>query len=728
MTNNRFYVRHGKAALAAVSSLAIMAVSPAAVAQDQDGSADEETFEEIVVQGRFQQSVIDRLPITPEELPFTLHSVGRDALDELNYARPIDAIANLPNISIFADLFNTGTPVMLTRGYFSPLLVDNRAENSFRGVSAQDDSFVSSYEVLKGPASVSVGAVESGGIFNTVTKSPEADPFVGVELRTDQFGTVAGEFDVNTGAVAGNDAVKFRISGAYRNWQYDAKETKRETFAIRPVIVADLGESTSVKVSGNYIRHNVNPNKGFAVYIDGTVPEHITSETFTSYQNAEATSETKYIAGEIIHDFLDNLTLKVRGSHAATDMEYQNTSGFYNYGSTQVTGPDDRRRGIDPDAPYVDSYSYAGDIEERNTYLDAQIATFFEFNGQTQDIAIGATYNENSFQRIFIFPDEGFYNNHAVEDIGQPKYGVEDFSSFDRLAHNDDSGSLKSVYIEAALRPIEDLTIVTGVRYDEVKQKTFNYRRGGVDTTTSATTFRIGGTYQVSDSLGVYTSYAQAFTPNTGFLQDGSHPGAQRTGGWEFGIKGNLLDDTLKINVAYFHTIRTNLAVRVGIFPDLYSATIGEQRVRGFEVSADWAPVEGFNISLQYGYLDIDILSDEAEGIPDFSIPTNTFSAFASYTFQDGSLEGLKVGGGPRYTGSKPSQYVNFGADDYPAITLVDAYVSYPVTEDITVSLNAHNLLDKFYRESTGSWVGRTSGSHVVGAPRTVSLTVRARF
>lgn len=697
--------------LAAVSSLAIMAANPA-VAQNQDEGNDEENLEEIIVVGRFQQSVIDRLPVSPEELPFTLNSLGREHLDELNYARPIDAIANLPNVSIFSDLHNTGTPLMLIRGYFAPILVDNRNENAFRGAGAQDDSFVDRYEVLKGPASVSVGAVESGGIMNTVTKTPEMDQFVGIELRTDQFGTIATEFDYNTGPIAGNDSLRFRVSGAYRNFQYDAKPTKRENFAIRPVVVADLADSTSVKVSASYVKSTVNANKGFPRFVDGTAPTQIGTDTFTGLRNGEGKSESKYISGEIIHDFLDNLTLKLRGSHQSTDFNYQNTSGLYHY-----------RAGIPLDNPVVYSYSYAGDTDEKNTYLDAQLVSSFEWNGLDQDFVIGGTYNKYKFYRGFFAATEGYYlGPFPLDDLDTPRYGSDTFVDTPRV-RNDDINKLHSLYLEAAIRPIEDLTIVGGVRYDEVNN--FAVRGGALKN--NDVTFRIGGTYQVSDGFGVYVSYAQAFTPQTGEFRAGGQPGPQTTGGWEIGLKGNLLDDTLKFNAAYFTATRTNVAVRdPNNSPvDSFVVTIPGQRTKGFEVSADWSPVEGFNLNVNYGYVDIEVLEGAEDVITEYSIPKNTFTAFASYEFLDGSLEGLKLGGGPRWVDKKTSTVPGFF---YDAITLVDAFVSYPVTDNITVSLNAHNLMDKLYFESSGTFFGRTSGSHVLGAPRTVSLTVRARF
>ena len=62
-------------------------------------------------------------------------------------------------------------------------------QNNFRGSGARDDSFVERYEVLKGPASISLGPIGAGGVINTVTKVPESEPFTALDLRGDHFGT-----------------------------------------------------------------------------------------------------------------------------------------------------------------------------------------------------------------------------------------------------------------------------------------------------------------------------------------------------------------------------------------------------------------------------------------------------------------------------------------------------------------------------------------------------------
>ena len=46
-------------------------------------------LEQMRVTGDFQQSLVDRIPIAPQELPFTLNVLDRALLDQRNFTRPI---------------------------------------------------------------------------------------------------------------------------------------------------------------------------------------------------------------------------------------------------------------------------------------------------------------------------------------------------------------------------------------------------------------------------------------------------------------------------------------------------------------------------------------------------------------------------------------------------------------------------------------------------------------
>lgn len=723
--------------LAAVSMIALVSGPTTAIAQETTEAPETEESEEevyrqetVVVRGTFQQSVIDRIPIDPQELPFTLNVVGGDELDILNYARPSDALANLPNVTIFSDLFNVGTPLILTRGNFSPVLVDNRNQNFARGAGAQDDSFIDRYEVLKGPASISVGAVDPGGIFNTVTKSPELDPFYAFEVRADQFGSLGGEFDLNFGSTFGSDKILTRVSGAARSFEYDADFTKRDSSAIRPVISLELSESTFVKFSASYLRIESNPNKGFPTMFDGSIPDGIDTDTFLGLANGNAVAETTGVSGEIIHEFLDNLKLTIRASHQVSDFDYQNTVGLYNYWYYDaLPGGEYIYYGIPNDhpAPFAFTYQYAGETEEDNTFVDAQLATFTEMWGERQDFVIGLTHNDSSYYKEWSLLDFRFGPMYVLlDDVDIPRYGADVSTHTASRLRNDDTTEFSAVYAEAAIRPTDWLTILAGIRYDDIKTE---FWWGGV-AEDDATTGRLGATAQISDSNSVYVSLAQSFVPQLELDTNGMQLGPSTADGWEIGAKGELLDGTLSYNAAYYNTLRNNVAARL---PGIGSAftTVGEQRSSGIEVSATWTPTDALRIGVNFGNIDMDMQDAGNGGITEFSIPNNTFTAFGTYEFQEGPLAGLTIGGGPRWVDEKRSNVngtTSVPAVVYPDIFLVDLMASYPINDTYSLSLNVHNATDELYRESTGTYFGRQSGSHVLGAPRTVSVTLRAVY
>ena len=74
----------GLTPLAAAISLALAA--PIAFAEEETVKEKENDIERIVVTSKFQQSLINRIPVKPKELPFTLNVVDSDLLDARNFA------------------------------------------------------------------------------------------------------------------------------------------------------------------------------------------------------------------------------------------------------------------------------------------------------------------------------------------------------------------------------------------------------------------------------------------------------------------------------------------------------------------------------------------------------------------------------------------------------------------------------------------------------------------
>ena len=120
-------------------------------------------------------------------------------------------------------------------------------------------------------------------------------------------------------------------------------------------------------------------------------------------------------------------------------------------------------------------------------------------------------------------------------------------------------------------------------------------------------------------------------------------------------------------------------------------------RTRGVELEAKASLFDGWDATLAYSYLDAEVTeSNDADlGKVPVNVPHNIASAWLHYTFPDGPIKGLGLGGGIRYVGKSWRDQAN--TDENPSYTLVDTTISYKVTDSLALQLNVNNLLDKEY-------------------------------
>lgn len=671
--------------------------------------------DEIIVTGRFQDSLIDRLPVTVQELPFTLDTISREDIDERNFIRRIDVLDTLPNVQLgVAGTF--GNPGFRSRGFNAPILVNNRVINVVSLSGYRDDSFVERYEVLKGPASIALGPVAGGGIINTVTKQPEEADFSDLRFTTDQFGTINGEFDFNDAELFGNGNIGFRLSGAYRDFEFDAEEVGREEFAIRPVVVANY-KDTFARLSFAYKNIQGSPNNLFPLFSDGSIPEGFDTDTFFGVLNGFSNQDDIFIDAQVVHNFLDNLQLTLRGSHQSTDLEWQDQNGLYNYER------DDGGTGASRSNPVGYAYNQAADLDQNNDFIDAQLQYSFEGFGNQHAIVIGASYQDVTTTRALT--SAGRLGPVRFDQIDEPRFG-DPTSLPPEEPQRTTSNTLYSVYSEIVIRPIDNLTLIGGLRYDDVDDR---LEQPGFlrEIVADDLTFRFGASYAISPSINVFASYAEAFTPQQGGRRDGELVGPESSRNFETGLKGQFLDGALDVNLALFSTTRSNVAVRdpENSPTEVFFAAIGKQRNQGVEALININPFAGLNLSLNYGFLDQQLLENLEDGLLP-ALPDHQVSVFGTYEVGRGLLDGLEFGGGFRYFSSRSS---NSSTDfRFPSVTVGDAFVRYPLTEATTLSLNMINVTDELYLESAGANTGTLSGQQSFGAPRTFVFSIRTRF
>ncbi|RKF18947.1 TonB-dependent siderophore receptor [Altericroceibacterium spongiae] len=712
MSGNRTAARN-----TALMSMTAMASMSAPVMAQSVSSAEDER--EIIVSGdRFQNSLINRLPIEPQELPFSLDIVDKTKMDERGFINPLDILETLPNV-VRRQTQNlpTGGSYFI-RGLYATVLTNNRPENDSRGAGRRDASQIERFEVVKGPASILLGPVIPGGAINQVTKSPQNDDFLNITARGGSYGTYRLEGDANAGALLGSDVLSGRITLAYEDQQTPQKPEKTETFSVRPVIEAHFSDRTRAQASVAYTRRDSVPGSSFPVNADGSVPDVFDARTFLGVP-AEQLGEDIYVDAEFQHEFLDDLKLVMRGSYQDSDFDYQTSQGAENYVGGRGFGPDDTMAYVYYSHGYRDTEVLFGDI---------QLVGGFDAFGQRQDLVIGASAQRTEFDSQWAFG--GQLGVVDINDIDGAVYGVPDYST-PLSPYSDRKDRLYSVYAETNLRPADHLTIVAGIRYDDYEVTSFVT---DVSTPTDDVTFRIGASYELLDGLNAYASYAESFIPQSGTTRNGDAIEPESATNYEIGLKGAVWDNRLTFTAAVFSLTRQNVATadpnNVPGQP-AYVVPTGEQKHEGFEISAGLKVTPALKLEISYGYVDAEVTevinanTGQDVGDPVALVPSHTFSAFGSYTVQEGALQGLQLGLGARGISRRPAP--RFGLE-YGGYTLVDALISYPVSDRMDLQLNALNLLDKKYRESVGYANGTPATGHRFGNPRTAYVTARLRF
>ncbi|MEO0400503.1 MAG: TonB-dependent receptor [Pseudomonadota bacterium] len=689
----------------------------------------------IVVTGvRFQNSLVNRLPIPSEELAVTLDELQQDDLERLGFINPQEALATLPNVAFTGKETSDGSVGLNIRGFRPSFLINNQAVPNNRGY-AIDQSFLDRYEVLKGPTSIVFGPVRPGGVINQVLRTPLDDDAYQLEIIASTYGGHRIEADLNDGALVGQDWLKGRITIAYENIGTSPQApVEREVFAIRPVIEADFTDRTRLQASVSY-RDVVGINASqFPLNEDGTIPDEVDIDSFFG-ATSPLRNEQLFAEGQVVHEFLDNLKLTVRGSYLDIETDNQYASGFY--GDYSVYGGE-YLNGITIDNRVGDTIAFRSISEAKQEYVDAQLAGFFSLFGERQDWVIGATLS--NLENITGFGtgegETGFFNTVDLNDPStwRAEFAYDDIDRSNFFLVRDE---LRSIYGEIYLRPTAWMTIPFGIRYDELDQTSrqlLDSGGGEGEANESDTTIRTGVNVRVLDGLNVFYSYAESFAPQFGIGRDGPLA-PEKANNHEVGVKASLFDDRFSLNAAIFQTVRRNLE-----FPDptrlpsepFFALAEGEVESKGFEVATTFRATPTLSVSANFGYVEAEITEAIGGDLGRLQDVPNHNGAISVNWQPDGTLDGLRLGGVYRFQGDLPlynrpanasPSFIVYEAEGYGVL---DVYAGYAITENYDVQVNVQNVTDERYLGNFG--FNRLGGGFRFGDPINALIKVTGRL
>ena len=485
-------------------------------------------------------------------------------------------------------------------------------------------------EVLRGPQGSLFGKNTIGGAISLVTRDPDGEPTLNVDLRAGSFKSL--RFRASADFPLGQD-LSAGVSVNYRRADGWQKAPGRGN---------NLGNENAI--SGRLkLRWNPEGGADFVLSVDGlhqrqngrphnTVDNQLTAP-FPSFARAffgqccEITNDPDKFAGDSPYNYDDadafnaslTATIPVGTGAIKSITAYRKVNALFG-------------RGIN--STYVD---FVGDFhDERSRQFSQELQYSNAFWDDRVNLIVGAYYfRERSLDHTNLFVVPGLVSHPGFPSllaaIGLPAAAAPLFDvnlDFDNRQTTKNYAAFGSVTVNLT----EQLSLDVGGRYTHEKKR-FYQRAQRTETNTplipQAPNYRLNDSwnsftpkatisYQITPAVLLYGTFSKGFRSGgfngrpTQFAEIGIYDPEKLTS-WEAGLKSTLLDGRLRFNLAAFTNKYRNQQVQVntlasdGITIIAVTDNSGRSHMRGFEVetsfqASDWLSLDGALSYLDAGY------------------------------------------------------------------------------------------------------------------------------
>ncbi|KAF1061546.1 TonB-dependent receptor [Variovorax sp.] len=643
-------------------------------------------------------TVAGKTPTPWKDVPNSVSVITRQQMDDQNMTTVEDALRQ--TVGVTAIPYGDGTAYFQSRGYASEVQYDGLPfNNGIQYLRQFDLSMYDRVEVFRGPAGVLQGSGTPAGTVNLVRKRPLAEPAISGLLSAGSWNQHRGEIDISrplneAGTVRGRALLSSEGGDTFRT-----QGTSRHTLGYA-IVEADLGPRSTLSLSGSVQpQHDRGIDYGPGTYTNGSFL-NAPRKTFFGTDWSGSSGTAKEVYAEFVHRFDDDWVAKAAYIRRSIDGDSR-----YGYINGLVR--------LDNRAAYT-LQAQSGETTWQG--LDLNLAGSFRLWGRKHDLLIGANHSkrdETSLSGSVGIPQVDIYNLYVPDRPIPFRFGSN--------TRSEQSG----LYGQTRLRLADPLTLVLGGRVSHYRSESqtllptpgaWKSDAGGVNHKFSP----YGGlVYELRPDISLYGSYSDIFIPQTQ-LAVGNAALLPRVGRqFEIGTKGSFMDGRLNASLAAFRIEDRNRAVTDPDNPGFFVAE-GKVRSQGWEAEVSGRLARGWDLYAGYTRLDTRYADDPSNAGKPFSSeePRHTVKLWTRYEFQQPSVAGLHVGLGVRAV-SKTDR----GAAVQGGYAVADAQVGYRFNKNLSLTLDVHNLFDRFYYARLPSRF-----YSVYGDPRNVRLTLRASY
>ncbi len=694
-------------------------------------------LEEVVVTGERERSderlsldtantTGSRLHLTPRETPASVTVIDRDTIEQRGATNTQEILSSVPGLTAASPPGSAGS--VWYRGFSTTSVTQ-----LFNGITVQYDAIaarpVDSWiydrvEVVGGPSTFLFGAGAVGGSINYITKLANRDGDESqARIRYGSYDTSELAVGLNRRLGNGEGArnyLRADVSRTHSNGYVDGNE--REAWTVAASLLTDISPRLSHTLALEYQNEIVDRPYWGTPLLNPTTDARIDPSTrFKNYNSRDGIYEQTVSWVRSLLDYRLSDTTSVRNTlyHYDALRDYRNVER-YQYNSTNTA--------VQRSTAYLQRHDQVLTGDRVELLHKSTLA------GLPSDWAAGADYSVNRQTR---FPRTV---SGTISTVDPFDFTTEAFFDIPGMTPGFDPDRTNKVttlatFVENRTRLRDDLSLVTGLRHDEITLEVTNHRT--VTATDPAyfknvyrpTTGRIGLVYALSPTANVYVQYSTAADPPSGILTTATFSQVRdfdlTTGEqWEAGSKFDFLNGRGAATIAVYTITRKNLAMTD---PNNPGATlpVGQQSSRGVELAASLRASRRLWVQGNAAYVDAqyDDFTESVSGVAvsragntPTGIPSTVANLWLTYAFNPEWEAGIDA----RYVSSRYGNTANtLRVPDY---RLYGAFARHRLDKTTTLAARVRNLTDEIYAQSIGTT------QLYLGPPRTFNMTLQFGF
>lgn len=658
-----------------------------------------------------------KLGISIKETPQSVRVITRALMNDFSLDDVNQVLETTPGVSV--EKIETDRTYYKARGFdITNFQVDGLGLPQESGAlqGTLDTAIYQRIEVVMGANGMMTGAGNPSATVNFIRKRPTDDLRANVSITAGSWSNMRLDADVS-GRLNEYAAGRAVVVKQKRDSYLDRYSVERDVFY--GITELNLTDSTTLTTSLTYQQNDADsPLWGALALFDseGNPTDYDTS-TSTAADWAYWNNTSKQAFVELEQLVGDNWSVIARYAHTQTE---QDSNLFYVYGTP------DAQTGLG-----LTGYASDYQLTDRLNLFDVYAKGSFELFGQEHLIAAGASVADMAYQDSSLYDYTTGNGFPAMPNLNDwdgvaPVPVLKDGLNGSRV----DSEQV-SEYVSARFSITDDLKLLAGIRHTAWETNGLSYGKNK-SRDVSDTTSHLGSVYQINDDINVYASYSETFAPQAEQDINGQTLDPISGDTKEIGIKTELFNDLMMLNVAIFDAEQKNIAIGVTQDPNdndnddgkiqYHRAAPGIQS-QGFELELSGEFGFGISANLGYTYTDIDVSdtinsgNEDAQLVKDYT-PKQVFKLAAKYdaTFVDGLSFGMNM---------RWQDDISRVQNDTPLIVtkqnayaLVNMMASYEINSQVSVTANVNNVFDKKYVNSL-YWA-----QGFYGAPRNYALSL----